>query len=520
MSRRVRSAGGGTGQPVGPVGQQARAEAEAAEHGLAQVYHVRDLVALSVSSVGPLFSIAATGGVMAGLAGWWTLPSILVIAVPFVIAAFVFRLLNRHFPHAGASYHWSRRVMGPTASRFQAWVLILAYFTSIPPIIIPAATYTIALVDPAAHPSALLQLAVSAGWVGFALIPLLGGARPTARITQSFLALELLAVLALAVIGALRWPALHVPVHFGAPPIGAMVTVAVVAATILDGWEIDSFASEESRRPSTDPGTGGIIGAFFALGFYALLYPLMFAETPLKDLAGADNPMAVWGDRLVPGAPWLMLIPVLASTAGGLWLTTYILSRALYSMGREGLLPRPLGRVNARKVPQTATLCALGAALAVVAAQLLFPSVSSFFGLVLSAAGFFLVAEFFLDSLTATVFLRRVHQGRHGHSHSHGPNAVPDASPDTPPHRHRSLLIASAVATTMFGASLVGFFVYGPAAIGSSIDYVLLALIGLGVLFTVLTRRHSETHHFSGLDVGGAAVPQSGQSAPRTPAAP
>lgn len=132
VSRRVRSAGGGTGQPVGPVGQQARAEAEAAEHGLAQVYHVRDLVALSVSSVGPLFSIAATGGVMAGLAGWWTLPSILVIAVPFVIAAFVFRLLNRHFPHAGASYHWSRRVMGPTASRFQAWVLILAYFTSIP----------------------------------------------------------------------------------------------------------------------------------------------------------------------------------------------------------------------------------------------------------------------------------------------------------------------------------------------------------------------------------------------------
>ncbi|MBC3840182.1 APC family permease [Streptacidiphilus sp. 4-A2] len=462
---------------------------------------MRDLVALSVSSVGPLFSIAATGGVMAGLAGWWTLPAILVITVPFLIAAFVFRLLNRHFPHAGASYHWSRRVMGPAASRFQAWILILAYFTSIPPIIIPASTYTLALVDPGAHPSGLLQLAVSAGWVGFALVPLLAGARPTARITQAFLALELLAVAALVVIGAVRWNTLRVPVHFGHAPVGGMVTVAVVAATILDGWEIDSFASEEARRPRTDPGTGGIIGVFFALGFYVLLYPLMFAETPLKDLAGADNPMAVWGDRLVPGAPWLMLVPVLASTAGGLWLTTYILSRALYSMGREGLLPRGLGRVNRRRVPQAATLCALGAALGVVAVELLFPSVSAFFGVVLSAAGFFLVAEFFLDSLTATVFLRRVHRNRH--------------DPAAPPHRHRGLLVASAVATAMFGASLVGFFVYGPAAIGSSIDYILLVLIAMGVLFAVLTRKRAETHHFSGDDVTlrEAAAPAAAPSA-------
>ena len=463
-----------------------------AEQGLAQVHHFRDLVALSVSSVGPLFSIAATGGVMAGLAGWWTLPAILVITVPFVIAAFVFRLLNRHFPHAGASYHWSRRVMGPSASRFQAWILILAYFASIPPIIIPAATYTTTLLDPSGHPSALVQLAVGAGWVGFALIPLLGGASPTARITKAFLVLELAAVAALVVIGAVRWPALHVPVHFGPAPIGGIVTVTVVAATILDGWEIDSFASEEAQRPRTDPGTGGIIGVFFALGFYALLYPLMFAETPLKDLAGADNPMAVWGDRLVPGAPWLMLVPVLASTAGGLWLTTYILSRALFSMGREGLLPRSLGRVNARRVPQAATLWTLGAALAVVAAELLFPSVSTFFGVVLSAAGFFLVAEFFLDSLTATVFLRRVHQQSHRQGHG---------QTDAPPHRHRALLVASALATAMFGASLIGFFVYGPTAIGPSIDYILLVLIGAGVLFAVLTRKRGEAHQFDGQDL-------------------
>ena len=88
------------------------------ERQLEQCFRLRDLVPLSVSSVGPLFSVAATGGVMAAHAGWWTLPAVLLLAVPFIISSFVFRLLSRHFPHAGASYHWSARVIGRGASRY------------------------------------------------------------------------------------------------------------------------------------------------------------------------------------------------------------------------------------------------------------------------------------------------------------------------------------------------------------------------------------------------------------------
>ena len=81
------------------------------ERHLAQLFHLTDLVPLSVSSVGPLFSVAATGGVMAADAGWWTLPAIAILALPFLVSSFVFRLLNQHFPHSGASYHWSARVI-------------------------------------------------------------------------------------------------------------------------------------------------------------------------------------------------------------------------------------------------------------------------------------------------------------------------------------------------------------------------------------------------------------------------
>ncbi|TAN29653.1 MAG: APC family permease [Actinomycetota bacterium] len=455
---------------------------------LKQNLKMADLVALSVSSVGPLFSIAATGGVMAANAGLWTIPSIGLIAIPFILASFIFRLLNKHFPHAGASYHWSGRVLGIRASRFQAWILILAYFTSIPPIIIPAANYTLNLVFPAYHPSTLAEIIAAMFWSGFALIPLLRGSRPTAKLTQIFLAVELLSVAAVAVVAILRWQAISVPMHFGKPPIGGMVITAVVAATILDGWEIDSYASEESVNPKGDPGIGGIIGALMALGFYALVYPLMFGETPLALLSGAPNPMSVWAQRLLPHASFLMLIPVLASTAGGLWLTSFILIRALHAMGREGLVFRAFGKVNSRGVPGIATIATLGAAFAVTILQALFSSLSSFFGLVLSTAGFFLVAEFFLDSVTASVFLFRMHTSR-----------VDGAS-----HRHRVLLAGSVISAVTFLMFMIGFFIFGPKAIGSSVDYVVGILIAIGFAFVFFAKRHTLIYVFH----GNAAVPQ------------
>ncbi|MFC0080689.1 APC family permease [Aciditerrimonas ferrireducens] len=465
-------------------------DAEGGRHRLSQVLHLTDLFPLSVSSIGPVFSVAATGGVMAADAGWWTLPAIAALALPFVIAGFVFRLLNKHFPHAGASYHWSARVMGGRVSRYQAWILILAYFTSIPPIAIPAASYTLALIAPHYHAPEVVQMALVLFWICFAAIPLLLGARPTAQITKAFFVLEMVSLVAFGVLGLVKLHQVGVPVHFGPAPIGGMLVVAVVAATVLDGWEIDSYAAEESTRPRKDPGLSGLVGAFLALGFYAILYPLMFAETPMRLLASPNDsdPLALWAHRILPGEHWAILIPILGSTAGGLWLTTYILTRALYAMGRENLIPTSFGRTNRHRAPQLATLVVLGATLVVVALETFVSSLGSFFTLVLSAAGFFLLAEFFLDCLTAVVFLTVGHR------------RLPDVA--LQPHRHRWLLAGALFSCLMMGALLVTFFFEGPKAIGGGIDQTLAVMIVLGVGFAWLTgRRRSRTVVFEGRDV-------------------
>lgn len=460
---------------------------------LKQSFRLWDLVPLSVSSVGPLFSVAATGGVMAAQAGWWTLPAIAILAVPFIISSFVFRLLNRHFPNAGASYHWSARVIGKGVSRYQAWILILAYFFSIPPIAIPAGSYTLALAAPHYHPTAIVQMAVTLFWIIFAAIPLLLGGRPTAVITQIFFAVEMISLVGFGIIGVLSWHRLAIPIHFGSPPIGGILIVAVVAATILDGWEIDSYASEESERPRDHPGIGGIIGAVGALAFYAILYPLMLGETPLHLLANSTDPLAVWSHRLIPGAPWAMLVPILLSTAGGLWLTSFILSRALFAMGRERLIPVAFSKLNRRSVPHVAILTSLVTATVVVGIQIFVSSLSSFFTLALSAAGFFLVAEFFLDSITAVVFLSVGHRRQ---------NDVPLEQ-----HSHRLLLVGAVFSSVIMGALIVAFFIYGPRAIGDGVDQLFAVLLILGLVFARWSKRHhEETFRFAGQDVNDREI--------------
>ncbi len=461
---------------------------DSGDHSLAQLFGFTDLVPLSVSSVGPLFSVAATGGVMAAQAGWWTLPAICILAVPFIVSSFVFRLMNRHFPNSGASYHWSAKVVGKRVSRYQAWILILAYFMSIPPIAIPAGSYTLALIAPHMRATPLDQTLATLFWVLFAAAPLLLGAKPTATITKIFFVIEMLSLGLLVIAGVVDYSSISVPIHFGTIPLGGMLVVAVVAATILDGWEIDSYAAEESKRPRVDPGKAGIVGAILAFCFYLTLYPLMFSETPISKLANSSDPLAVWGMRLFPHSPAVVLIPVIASTAGGLWLTTFILTRVIFAMGRENIVPSVFSRLSTRKVPHVATVTILIATMLVCSIQLFFHSISSFFGLVLSTAGFFLLAEFFLDSVVASIFLISGHK-KH-----------PEVSLNS--HRHRILTAGSIFSSVTMGSLLITFFIFGPKAIGAGIDQILIVMLIFGFGFAFLVGKKAKNLFiFHGNDV-------------------
>lgn len=456
---------------------------------LQQTYSLLDLSSLSISSVGPAFSISAAAGVMIGYSGLYSLLAMALIALPFLVSAFIFRMLNQHFPQSGASYHWSARVFGVRASRFQGWVIMLAYFTSLPPIVLPAAQYTIALLDPVWQSSIMAEFWISTFWLLFAMLPLLSGARPTARITQVFLLIEVVFLLGFAALGAVLLPHAHFPKAPTHVPVAGILLTMVVATTILDGWEIDSYASEEASKPTQDPGLGGIIGAISALVIYATLFPLLLAETPLAQLVNSPDPLVAWTHHLTPLLPAFLgrsiLVPILASTAGSLWLTGYILIRAIYAMGRDRLLPASFAKLNRRGAPALATWAVFLALWVITILQLFVSSLGTFFAVILSAAGFFLTLEFTLDSVTATVFLWRQH-ARHPHvRHAHA---------------HRVMAIAAAITALYLGGVLVAFLVLSPRIVSPWTDDAVFILLALGAVFTFYRRKDKQTIHILQLE--------------------
>ncbi len=447
-----------------------------------QVFRLSDLTSLSISSVGPLFSIAAAGGVMIHLAGPDVMIAVIIIAIPLLASAFIFRLLNQHFPNAGASYHWGRQVMGPGYARFQAIVVITAYFASLPPIVMPAAQYSWVLFFPRQHPPSLDLFIISAFWVLFAMTPLLMGSRPTARFTQVFLSVEFSSLAILTVVALIRLPSLHTLANH--EPIQSWTNIllaAVIASTIMDGWEIDSYAAEEAKAPKKDPGLSGIFGALFALGTYAVLFPLILQETPWGAIGHNPDPLTAWAFRVFPSAHWLILLPILVSTAGSLWLTTYILSRILFALGRDHLLPRPFTRMNTRKAPQWSIILPLTLSLSVVSLELWLPSLDRLFQVVLSSAGFFLTMEFFLDSLSASWFLTKLHRHQWPHAND---------------HRHGLLRLLSYFTSSVLLVLLVMFLFLAPRVMGAGIDWITAGIVAIAVVFAVSGRRDTAFHVF------------------------
>ncbi|MHB8575486.1 MAG: APC family permease [Dehalococcoidia bacterium] len=385
----------------------------------ANVLDLANLAGMSVSSVGPVFSIAAAVGPMIAV-GLYRAPIGMWFAfLPFLVSAITFRHMNRHLPNAGASYGWTFKALGPTLALVQGWMLILAYFFSLMAIIVPAGTYTLTLLAPERVNNNVLVSLVGSGWAIFAALPLIWGIVPTARFTAVFLATEMLIIAVffvlgfghLAVHGAAVSPSLSWFIPTSGVNFGALVTVAVVGFTIVDGWELDSHAAEESRNRRTNPGTGGLIGLLIVTAMYVIAFFLFFTLAPINALVDHQtNVLAYFSTLVAPGwATKVMIVGILASTASGLWLTHFILNRSLFAMARDQVIPRSLGRVHPRfRTPWLLVLLVTAAEVLVTTILTNVPNVSSFFSIMLQTAGLFLSVVFVFSNISALLYFRNI----------------------------------------------------------------------------------------------------------------
>lgn len=354
--------------------------------------------------MGPAYSLAATTGPMVAAAG--TLAPLALVAMTGIMLciAVSYGMLSRIAPNAGSAYSWVRESFGTQAGAYAAWLLLLSNFFATLATAVPVGFYTLALVAPAHEQDPHWSAVLGAIWIVGSAALLYAGIRPTARVTLIALLVELL-ILGASAVASYVVPA--APVAHGLHATAVPVTLAGLFAAMtlgvwmVDGWELSAATSEEVNDDARASGRGGITGL---LATAAVLFFCMIAYMRLGGVAGIaanqTDALAFVGDRL-GGGVWrvAIVVTVLTSSLSALWTTILYLSRSVYAMGRDGVLPAAFGSLDRRNEPFWALL---GVALVATLCDLVTgysPSANAQLTLVLNGSSLFLGLLFAFSAL-------------------------------------------------------------------------------------------------------------------------
>jgi amino acid transporter len=382
-------------------------DASPAPRRLVPVLALRDLIVVAAAAMGPAFSLATTMAAMIAAAGRWTWLALTIVAVLMAMIAVGYRKLGERMRDAGSSYAWIRAAFGPTTGAYGAWVLLVANVFAVLATALPAGTYTLDLLAPALASNALAVALVACAWTLGSAILLWYGLKPTALLAFALLAAEVVVLAGAAGLAAAHPHSDAVAFTHGPPTWSGIVAAIVVGIWMIDGWEVSASTAEEAHGGASVPGAGGLAGlALTSVVLLAAILAFTRIGSPAGYAAHGADALAYVGGLLGGAWPPVLEVTVLVSLAASLQTTLVYLSRSLFAMGRDGLLPRALGELDRRAEPAAAIALVAGFSLAFCLAAGVSPSASGAFAFALQGTSWFLGLLFVLSAAAAVRVFR------------------------------------------------------------------------------------------------------------------
>jgi amino acid transporter len=329
-----------------------------------------------IATIGPSFAILASFVFIVGFAGIVTPWAFLFGGILLGLQALSAAQLAKVFPSAGGWYTWIARSFHPRAGFF-AGVLFSIWLP-------PVATLTMSfLAKTVLEPSIKAEWGVDIPWwiwviAGVALVIFF--AYQGISISEKALlitgAIEIVIMVALAFTGlfspgpgGFSWAPLN-PGNFGLA--GNLFLGVVFSIFAFSGWESTGPLAEESKNPKRNVPIG-LVGSVIVLTIYFVFvtwgYLNGIGVAKVGGIATASAfPVATMAQRVWGGAFALSI----ACFNGG--------TRTWYAMGRSGVLPKMVGKVNpARKTPVNAITLQVGVQVLAFACVLIWGAENVFF---------------------------------------------------------------------------------------------------------------------------------------------
>ena len=377
----------------------------------------REVFAQSLAGTGPSGSLAFGPALVFASAGHGTWLSYVLSLISLLLVGWAFSVFGTRLASAGSMYTMASEGLGPIVGVLVAWAIVVAYAV-------------IAMVVIAGSGQFFGQFLVLLGWDGatstafqvFLALAIGGTAvmlalRDVKVSMRAALTLEIISIVAITAV-LLATVFKHGIVdkaqfQFDGVTLHGVVLGMVLALTGYVGFESAASLGQESDNPRRAVprairinvitcGTYFIIGSYvYILGFDKMGTDITASAAPLNDLAKGAG---VSGLRYVIDlgiAIGFIAVTVAALTA---------VSRVVFNMSREGLLPKALGQVSdTHRVPSKALLL-IGSVVTgtVVISQIAGLTPIDILGYYGSIATYGFIVAYLVVSLAAAGYLRRL----------------------------------------------------------------------------------------------------------------
>jgi amino acid transporter len=314
-------------------------------------------IALAAAAMAPVLAVvlnAPAAGPVAGAA----LPLSFLLA--FIACLFVGNTVvqfSRRLPSAGSFYTFNSHGLGPAAGFFTGWLFWIGYAVLAPGLFTAFGAFLhdyVAATFDSDVPWWIFSLAAMAIVFGLSVRSI----RASVNLDLALLAVEVVVFLVLAAAAIVYAGAAHnTPAYFSpasAPTGFSGVGLGVVFGILsFIGFDAAATLGEETRNPRRNvplavAGALGAVGVFYVVVMYALTAGYgLDDEANLETFLSDSNPFLTLGQNVTP---WLVQPISIAAIAGifSCFLAIHNTTvRVMFSMGRDHVLPRALGRVHA-----------------------------------------------------------------------------------------------------------------------------------------------------------------------------
>jgi APA family basic amino acid/polyamine antiporter len=301
-------------------------------------------------------------GVAAGRAGPAALLSFTLAFGLATLLALCYAELASRLPRAGGGYAFVKEAFGPEAGFLAGWAYWSGYLVVSGYVILGFGGYFEAL-------TGLPRIPAGIGLVCVLTSVNLLGVRISARIQMVVVATEVLILLLVAVIGAIRAdPARLVPFAPNGPR--GVLGASLAAFLAFGGFDQVAALGEEVRDPRRNLPLAIAASLTSVLVLYAGLLYAALGSAGYQELGDSAAPLLLAASRFLgPRAAVVVPLAAVLTTSATTNAVLLVMSRVLYAMGRDRLVPEWMGRLQARRSVPASAIIVSGLGMACVAFQ-------------------------------------------------------------------------------------------------------------------------------------------------------